>query len=582
MNKPWVKSYDPWFKPTFKYPELTLYETVARTARQFPQYPALSFLGREISYADLLDQIDQAATCLQKTGFVRGDIATICLPNTPHAVIFFYAVNRLGGICNMVHPLTPAEELSHYIRTTRSDYLIILDAFLSKHIEMLNKSRIRQTFVCSIMDYLNLGMKVGFYLTKGRKIPSVPGNTLYMTWKSFIGLAGETAPYKRASGCHDCAVYLHSGGTTGTPKTIMLSSYNFNVLATQGPQIVGIEDVENFDPLGLSMVTILPLFHGFGLCMGMHTMLAIGLKAILVPMFTPEQLAKVIISEKPSYIAAVPTLFEGILKNSKLQKADLSCLQAVFCGGDTLTADLKRRFDDFLRDRGSQCTLREGYGLTETVTVCAVNPMLDSRENTVGLPLADVLMKVVEPGTKNELPAGQDGEFCIHAPTIMLGYLDDPEATRETIRRHPDGLDWVHTGDFGYMDEDGYFHFKQRIKRILKVSGVPVFPAQIEDAVTTFPGVRMACAIGIPHPYKMQVVKLFVVLDDDAPDEETMRRKILEFCEKTMLQYSIPKEIEFRSDLPRTKVGKIDFVSLERIELEKLAAEDQDAQNSTA
>lgn len=582
MNKPWVKSYDPWFKAAMNYSELTLYETVARTARKYPAYPALSFLGRKIEYRQLLEQIDLAAACLRETGFSAGDVATICLPNTPHAVIFFYAVNRLGGICNMVHPLTPAEELSHYIRTTGSDYLIILDAFLKKHVDMLQKSRVRKVFVCSIMDYLNLGMKVGFYLTKGRKIPPFPGDSLYLSWKDFLALAQPESGYKRQLGCHDCAVYLHSGGTTGTPKTIMLSSYNFNVLATQGPQIVGIENIETFDPLGLSMVTILPLFHGFGLCMGMHTMLAIGLQAILVPMFTPDDLAKVILSEKPSYIAAVPTLFEGILKNEKLQKADLSCLQAVFCGGDTLTADLKQRFDSFLRARGSQCSIREGYGLTETVTVCAVNPMLDARENTVGLPLADVLMKVVEPGTMNGVAAGHDGEFCIHAPTIMLGYLNDPEATGETIRRHEDGLPWVHTGDFGFMDEDGYFHFKQRIKRILKVSGVPVFPSQIEDAVTALPGVRMACAIGVPHPYKMQVVKLFVVLEADAPAEEIMRSNILDFCEKNMLQYSIPKEIEFCPDLPRTKVGKIDFVSLERIELEKRAADDQSSRDSTA
>ncbi len=578
MNRPWLAHYDPWFLPSMTYPELTMYELVARTARRFPQYPALTFMGRDISYQGMLDQIDQAAGCLRQLGFKTGEVATICLPNVPQAVIFFYAVNRLGGICNMVHPLTPAEELSHYIKTTSSDYLIILDAMLNKQVEMLDRSRIRKTIVCSIMDYLGVGLKIGFFLTKGRKIAAMPRRSLYLKWSDFMAL-GQAEPYQRTRSAQDCAVYLHSGGTTGTPKTIMLSSFNFNALAVQGPQIVGIRDLEHFEPTGHAMVTILPLFHGFGLCMGMHTMLVIGMRAILVPQFSPEVLADIIIKEKPSYIAAVPTLFEGILKNEKLKNADLSCLKSVFCGGDSLPADLKSRFDKFIQDHHGTVTLREGYGLTETVTVCAVNPMQDARDNTVGLPLSDVLMKVVEPGTQQEVPAGTDGEFCIHAPTMMLGYLDDPEATAATIRRHEDGLDWVHTGDFGSMDADGYFHFKQRIKRILKVSGIPVFPSQIEDAISSIPGVRLVCAIGVPHPYKMQVVKVFVVLDSTAPDQETMRQRIISHCEKMMIQYAVPREIEFCADLPRTKVGKIDFVSLERIEMEKRSAT---AENATA
>jgi long-chain acyl-CoA synthetase len=248
------------------------------------------------------------------------------------------------------------------------------------------------------MDYLGVGLKVGFFLTKGRKIAAMPRRPTYLKWSDFMELA-KAGSYQRAlRGAHDCAVYLHSGGTTGTPKTIMLSSYNFNVLAVQGPQIIGIRDPQHFDPAGLAMVTILPLFHGFGLCMGMHAMLVIGMRAILVPQFSPEVLADIIVKEKPSYIAAVPTLFEGILKNEKLQAADLSCLKAVFCGGDSLPSDLKDRFDSFVKAHHGTVTLREGYGLTETVTVCAVNPMLDARDNTVGLPLSDVLMQVVEPG----------------------------------------------------------------------------------------------------------------------------------------------------------------------------------------
>lgn len=565
MEKPWLKYYDFWFKESLDYPDATMYELLAAAAQRYPEYPAISFMGRRTSYRKLLADIDQVAGCLQTLGFKTGDVATICLPNVPHAAVFFYAVNRLGGICNMVHPLTPADELAHYIKTTRSDFLIILDAMLAKQTAMLAGSRIRKTIVCSIMDYLGLGLKIGFFLTKGRKIAPVPPESRYIRWSEFCRLAAA-APYQRQAKPNDCAVYLHSGGTTGEPKTIMLSSFNFNVLAIQGPQIIGVKDMATYDPAGMAMVTILPLFHGFGLCMGLHTMLVNGMKAILVPQFSPEVLADIIVKERPTFIAAVPTLFEGILQNKKLQGADLSCLKAVFCGGDTLTADLKERFDQFVKDHNGTISLREGYGLTETVTVCAVNPSEQARENTVGLPLSDVLMKVIAPGTMETVAPGNDGEFCIHAPTIMMGYLDDETATRETIRRHPDGLDWVHTGDFGFMDTDGYFHFKQRIKRILKVSGVPVFPSQVEDVISAVPGVRLACVIGVPHPYKMQVVKAFVVPEDPRTDRDALSRRIIEQCEKSLIQYAAPKEIEYRDDLPRTKVGKIDFVELERQE----------------
>lgn len=566
MEKPWTNSYDPWFKQNLDYPQSTLYEMVSASAKLYPDYKALEFLGTTISYKKLIAEIDKAAAALAALGFDKGDTATICLPNTPHAVVFFYAVNRLGGICNMVHPLSPAEEMAQYLETTDSHWLILLDAMLGKHLDMLAKVKPDLTIVCSIGDYLKPLKRLGFYLTKGRKIDTAPCRKGMMKWSEFMSSTPEVNSYVRQISPLDCAVYLHSGGTTGAPKTIMLSSDNLNILAYQGPQIVGFDMDESFDPKGLSMVTILPLFHGFGLCMGMHTMLANGMCSILVPQFSPDVLAKVITKNKPTFIAAVPTLFEGILKNRGLAKSDLSCLKAVFCGGDTLPADLKERFDRFVREHGGNVDLREGYGLTETVTVCTVNPQLDSRPGTVGLPLADVLMKVVEIGTENELAPGQEGEFCVHAPTIMLGYLNDEEATAEAVHKHQDGLNWVHTGDFGFMDEDGYFHFVQRLKRILKVSGVPVFPSQIEDMATAVPGVRMACAIGIPHPYKMQVVKLFVVPDNDQINQEELRRSIMQAAEKHLIKYAQPREIEFCDDLPKTKVGKIDYVELERLE----------------
>ncbi len=570
---PWEKHLDPWFQSHLAYPQQTLYEAVAQAAQRYPDQTALTFMGSHLSYQALIDQIRRAAQALKQTGFAAGEVATLCLPNTPHAVVFFYAVNRLGGICNMVHPLTTAHELKHITRTTKSTVLIILDGLLGQHQANLVTSGIRHTIVCSIMDYLKPTLKAGFWLTKGRKIKHGPLGPEAVTWAAFLTGAQALPDGQRQIDPQACAVYLHSGGTTGSPKTIQLSSHHFNVLAHQGPQLIGSPVDGSFDPRGLSMVAILPLFHGFGLGIGLHTILFNGMRCILVPQFSPDRLASIIRCEKPSLLAAVPTLYEGLLSSRKLEKADLSCLKAIFSGGDSLPSDLKKRFDHFVRERKGTVTLREGYGLTETVTVCCVNPMLDNRSETVGLPLADIRMKVVKPNTTQELPVGTDGEFCISGPTTMLGYLNDPQATAETVRRHPDGQDWVHTGDLGYMDEDGYFHFKQRIKRIIKVSGIPVFPSQVEEVILSVPGVVAACVVGMPHAYKMQVPKAFVVADQAISDHEQLQAQVLAACRQKLLPYAVPKALAFMTELPKTKVGKTDFIALERAELEKAASQ---------
>jgi len=579
MSKPWLKNYDPGMTESLPYPEKTLYEMLMRSAHTFPKEVALAFEGTHISFAQLLSMVDEAAISLQKCGVKKGEVATICLPNMPQAVIFLYAVNKIGAIANMVHPKTPAKELCEFISSTNSTTILIFDAFLAKSLSMLKMVGMRNIVVASIGDYLSLAKRIGFYISKGRKIPRLPKLAELVTWKEFM-LLGKTAkenqidsPYISPIRAADPAIYLHSGGTTGLPKTIVLSSHNMNVLAVQGAQIVNVKDpFVTGDPVQMSMVTILPLFHGFGLCMGLHTMICTGICAILVPQFTPDCLAKVILRERPTFMAAVPTLYEGLLKSTHLEKADLSCIKCCFCGGDSLTEDLKTRFEEFLGARGAKITLREGYGLTEVVTVCCVNPEYRSKNNSVGLPLPDMLMKIVKPNTQEELPPLEHGEICVSGPTMMLEYLGDPEATEQAIHRHADNRQWVHTGDFGYMDHDGYFFFLQRLKRIVKVSGVPVFPTQIEGVIAGVEGVRSACAIAVPDSYRIHVIKAFVVLDKDEQEEELVKEAIMRACSENLIAYARPIYIEFRKELPLTTVGKIDYTSLEKEESERSLA----------
>ncbi len=580
MNEyPWYRNYDKDFPASMEYPDKTMYELVKETAIRYPQFYACSFMGKKITFSKLVENIDLAADSLLKLGINSGDVVTICLPNTPHAVISFYAINKIGCIANMVHPLTPAAELEKILETTKSKCLFVLNAFLPKYTD-IPSSLTGIAISCAIPDYLSPLKSFGFFITKGRKIKKVEKTSKIIFWSDFLEInqrnvntSFENVNFKETKTKTDpknCAVYLHSGGTTGSPKTIMLSSENMNVLALQGPAIIGKKD-----PSGLKMASILPLFHGFGLCMGIHTMMVNGVEAILVPLFSAHSLAELLIKEKPNYIAAVPTLLEGIMQNKKVQKMDLSFINAIFCGGDTLPSELKRRFDSFLEDRNCKAKVREGYGLTETVTVCSVNPIEKNREGTIGIPLADIIMKVVQLNTIKEVPTGEKGEICITGPTVMLGYLDDVEGTFETIKKHEDGKMWVHSGDYGFMDEEGYFHFIQRMKRIIKVSGMPVFPSQIEDVIAKIEGVSEVSAIGVPHPYKMHVVKVFVSLSDPGETDKKMKEKIIRECEKYLIKHAVPVEIEFMEKLPRTKVGKIDTIALENIESDKTKNENK-------
>jgi long-chain acyl-CoA synthetase len=536
----------------------TLYELVRERALGYADRDAIDFLGRRISFPALISEIDRATCGLLRAGVRQGDVVTLCLPNTPHAVVAFYAANRMGCVANMVHPLSPPEELSRSMADAHSDVLVILDAFLPKHRERLEKDHVRLVFACSLPDYLPWIKGFLFRRTTGRRIPKILETQTLRRWSSLFQGA-EASPYVRSILPTAPAVYLHSGGTTGTPKTVVLSSENFNLLAVEGPSIIDVEDTK-----GHSMVSILPFFHGFGLCMGMHAMVVNGILAILVPKFNAEELARVVKKNRPTLMAGVPTLFDGMTSNPLLRNVDLSSLHAVFCGGDSLPVDLKRRFDAFLAEHGAKTTLREGYGLTETVTVCCVNPIVGDREGTVGKPLQGMSMCIVEPGTHTRLLPGQSGEICIHAPTTMIGYLDDPEATKAALWTHPDGLVWVHTGDFGSMDEDGYVHFLQRLKRIVKVSGVPVFPSQVEDVAMIMPEIAQACAVGIPDPHRMQSVRLYVVAAPGVVADDSLRERIVAHCSENLIIYAVPTSIVFREKLPLTLVGKTDAAALEK------------------
>ena len=304
-------------------------------------------------------------------------------------------------------------------------------------------------------------------------------------------------------------------------------------------------------------------------------MLSEGGRCLLIPRFTAESYAKLIKKHKPNFIAGVPTLYEALLRIHTLDKADLSCLKGVFSGGDSLSIELKKKFDKFLKDHNAPIPVREGYGTTECVTASCLTPSHWYKEGSIGLPFPDTYYQICKPGTEEEVPYGTEGEICLTGPTMMQGYVDNPEETAQTLRKHPDGMTWLHTGDLGMMDEDGFIYFKQRLKRMIITSGYNVYPSQIENVLDAHELVHMSCVIGVPDPLKMQRVVAFVMLKPDVKVSEDEAREILmKYLEKHVAKFEMPKEIEFRKELPKTLVGKVAYRVLEEEEIKKYQAQE--------
>lgn len=560
---PWLKNYRD-LPAHLDYQECTMWQAVEKIAKEYPDYIAYDFMGKTTKYKDFVKQVEIAARGLKNIGIRPGDKVTVCMPNCPQTVIFFYAINIVGAIANMIHPLSAENEIEFYLKESESIAAITLDQFYNKFEAIRKNVELSHVIIASIKDELSQPIKAGYMLTEGRKIKKIPKDAPIVLWREFMR-GGERYNWKyKADRKHtDPAVILYSGGTTGTTKGILLSNYNFNALAQQ---IIATNPM--FRP-GDKMLAVMPMFHGFGLGVSIHSMLASGGRCILVPRFTAQSYAKLLKKYKCNFVAGVPTLFEALLRQPAMTGADLSHLKGVFSGGDSLSVELKKKFDKFLYDHNATIQIREGYGTTECVTASCLTPTHMAKEGSIGLPFPDTYYVITEPGTTKELDYGVDGEICISGPTVMMEYIKHPEETADTLRVHDDGRTYVHTGDLGYIDSDGFVYFKQRIKRMIVTSGYNVYPSQLENILDAHELVQMSCVIGVPDPYKMQKIKAFIMLKPGVEPNEENKQKILEYCRKNMAKYSMPYDIEFRESLPKTLVGKVAYRVLEEEELAK-------------
>ena len=562
IKTPWLESYGE-VPAHLDYSEKTMSGLALETAAREGDFPALTFMGRKISYKSMAESIDLVARAFYAIGVRAGQRVLVCLPNVPQAIYCLYGLNRIGAVASMVHPLSAEAEIAFYMDEASCEIAVTLDQFYAKFLEVQKIRPISKLIIARVSEELPFPLSLGQKLLTERKFPKICTEGNVILWKDLLkGAASVTEGYVADKDPMTEAVVLFSGGTTGVTKGIMLSDLNFNALGQQTGAMA------NFEVHHAKMLAAMPVFHGFGLGVCIHTMMVVGGTAILVPRFNVKSYANLIKKNRPNVIAGVPTLFEAITRNKFLDGADLSCLRGVFSGGDSLTIELKKKFDKFLADHNAGVRVREGYGTTECVTACCLTPYNKEKEGSIGIPYPDTYFQICKPGTCEELPYGEEGEICLTGPSMMLGYINHEKENEETLRLHADGHTWLHTGDLGVMDEEGFIYFRQRMKRMIVTSGYNVYPSQIENILEGHPAVQRSCVIGVRDPYKMQRVKAFLVLRDGYQDTEKLRESIMAHCRKHIAKYAMPTEIEVRESLPTTLVGKVAYTKLEQEENE--------------
>ncbi len=557
---PWLKQYSEGVPKNIDLPNMTMYECVEQIAKNRPNKVAHEYMGRKIRYSYFLDGIDLISSCLYAMGLRKGDKILICMPNCPQAIRMMYGANRIGVIATMIHPYSAPKEIEFYINNSDAKVAITLDLFYPNFPYPGDNNCLEKLIVTSVRYGMARPLSMGYYLFEGRDNPKPKYDDKVISWMTFKSYGSLRRLPEKCGTAEDPALILYSGGTTGRSKGILLSNNNLN--ATSMCTYVASEGNKE----GTSMMAVMPIFHGFGLAIGIHLPFILGMKCIIVPRFTPESYAKLVARKHPNFISGVPTLFEHVLKSKHLKNANLKCLEGIFSGGDSLTADLKTRFDKFIAERGCETTIREGYGATECVAAVCITPKSPEKQilGSIGIPNPNTIFKIVKVGTAERADYDEDGEICISGPSVMMEYVKEPEETSNTLKVHDDGLLWLHTGDMGHMNSDGYLFFTQRLKRIIISSGYNVYPSQLEDAVAYHEAVHGACVVGVKDKVRGEIVKMYIELNPGFEPSEELVDSIRELCKKSVAKYAVPRQYEFIDKIPMTKLSKVAYTVLEK------------------
>ena len=539
----------------FDIPDVSVFGMFKISEKSHPEAIAIDYFGRKFTYKMLLNEIEKVSHSYYKIGVRKGDVVTVLMPNTPEAVISVYALNRLGAVGNIVHPLSAQEEIKNYLVSCNCKFLLCIDKCIEKIEKISEEIYLEKIIVADASCSMPRPLKFAYNL---KNKYTLPNNEKYILWKSFINNINLNSPeyFPTDKENEEPAIILHSGGTTGTPKDIMLSNKNFNAFGIQS--VLTLSDVS----VGDKILGILPIFHGFGLGVCVHVCFCFGACSVLIPLFDAKKFGSIIKKHKPTMIFGVPTLYEALLNAKGIEKLDFSFLKYAVSGGDALSENLEDKVNAFLSKHNSNIRICEGYGMTEGLAALSLSVNDAYKSGTIGKALIGNKMCVVEPGSINVLGVNEDGELCVSGPTVMTGYRNNEEDTKKVLKKHSDGKLWLHTGDMASIDENGIVTYKSRIKRMIVSSGYNVYPTYIEKTIEELPEVSKCVAVAIPHSYKKEVAKAFIILEKGYVADSFTLDKIKKYCKKKLASYSVPYEFEFVKEFSKTPFGKIDYVKL--------------------
>ena len=555
--KPWLKYYDQKFIDQ-TLPALSAFEYVCQRSKNHLNDTALEYYGRKFTYADLIVNVKKTASALRGAGVKKGDIITVVSIMTPEIIALFYAADMMGATLNLVDPRYSVEGIREYIEEVDSHLLVCLNVVYERCRQAAKRTNVEKVIVLSPADSLPPVMAVGYKLT-------TPDKNKYASnvirWKQFIkGGEGQSTAAEPYDPDHACVV-VHTGGTTGSPKGVMLTDDCFNGIALQ------FQAYPKLFHRGQKLMNVMPPFIAYGFACGIHLPLVLGFTVVIIPNLDPAKLGSLVLKHKPEHMFGVPTHYQQLAADPKLRDKDLSFIINYAAGGDSLSRGAEQTVNDFLAAHGARYPIAKGYGMTEVSSAATVAAGLDNKPGSVGIPMVNTVVAAFEPGTDQELPIGQRGELCISGPCLMKGYYNKADETAMILRRHPDGRIWVHTGDMGYLDEDGFVFLDSRIKRmIIRHDGFKVFPSMIENVVSRHPAVHQCSVVGCADKDHTQgrLPFVYIVLKaDTTAKKKQVIRELERMCAEELPEYVQPVAYKFISSMPMTPVGKVDYRQLE-------------------
>lgn len=559
IDKPWLKYYT---QEAINAPlsDCTIYEYMYRNNKDHLNDIAIQYLGKEITFGELFMKIDETAQAFAALGVQKGDVVTVAMPSIPEVLYVVYALNRLGAVANMIHPLAGESEICLFLNEVKSAYFVLYTGTYELIKDSLGKTSVKKAVVVSPSESLSPVKK--FLYSIKTKEPQTYCSSVFQSWCSFIQ-AGKGVQVDCVSHApDDLTLISHTGGTTGSPKGVMCSDRILNSLMYQ------ITANFSYQRQGRSLA-VLPPFINYSLVESMMAMLVIGYQVILIPKYKPELIGKYITDYKPTIVLSIPPYWAELLHIKENARYDFSSIEQAYYGGEGMDSNTEAQINAILRKYGSKVDLCKGLGATELGAGATQSYMNCNPINSVGIPLVHVNCKILDPETNEELGYNQEGEIAFTGSSLMLGYYGKPDATADVVHIHSDGKRWFHTGDMGYITEDGIIYVSGRMKRIMITKGedgqpTKLFPDRIEKAILEHPAVELCCVIGVKDELRINYPKAVIVLNKQYKANAETEGLLRTFCKERLPDYMMPEVIEFRTDLPRTSRGKVDYRELER------------------